>query len=60
MKYFFVVFKKQPQEITNAYSLVDENILLTIASDLIQVKKEVENKLYTTQEFETMRDDLLV
>lgn len=55
----FVVFKKQEGELVNAYSLVDADILATIPEDLIQAKKEVEDKLYTSAEFEALRDSLL-
>lgn len=62
MKKILVIFKKQPEEIKNAYSLVDEETLLTIPSDIIQVKKELdvpEGKLYTSAEFETMVEEAL-
>lgn len=62
MKKIFVVFKKQPQEVVNAYSLVEEETLSTIPSDIIQAKKEIEvadDKLFTPQEYEAMRDELL-
>ena len=55
----FVVFKKQEGEITNAYSLVDEATLVNIPQDIIHAKKEVEDKLYTTQEFEDLRNSLV-
>lgn len=54
----FVVFKMQPGEFKNAYSLVDSEILKTISPDLIHAKKEVPNKLYSTQELEALRDEL--
>jgi hypothetical protein len=58
MTKIFVVFKKQEGELVNAYSLVDAETLLTIPSDLIQAKKEVEDKLYTSEEFEAMVAEL--
>lgn len=62
MKKIFVVFKKQPQEVVNAYSLVDEATFLTIPSDIVQAKKELDvadDKLFTTQEYEALREELL-
>lgn len=58
-KKIFIVFKKQPQEVQHAYSLVDEEILKGIPQDTILAKKEVPQKLYTSQEFEQMRDELV-
>lgn len=58
-KTYFVVFKKQPSEITNSYSIVDEKTLLTIPSAIIHGKKEIENKIYLKGELEQMRDSLL-
>lgn len=55
----FVVFKKQPEEKENAYSLVDQEILDTIPQDIIEKTKEVEDKLYTTEEFDALREELL-
>lgn len=55
----FVVFKKQSWELVNSYSLVDAEILATIAPDTIHAKKEVVDKLYTKEEFENMRNSLL-
>lgn len=62
MKKIFVVFKKQPEEIVNSYSLVDEATFLTIPSDIVQAKKEIDvadDKLFTTQEYEALREELL-
>lgn len=58
-KKIFIVFKKQPEEVINAYSLVDEDILQGIPQETILAKKEVPQKLYTSQEFEQMRDELI-
>lgn len=55
----FVVFKKQQGELKNAYSLVDAVTLQQIPQDIIQAKKEVEDKLYTKEEFEALRDSLI-
>ena len=59
MKKIFVVFKKHPQEVVNAYSLVTEDIFLGIPSDTVLASKEVEDKLYSSQEFEQLRDELV-
>ena len=55
----FVVFKKQPGELNNAYSLVDSEILATIPQNIIHAKKEVEDKLYSTEELAALRDSLI-
>lgn len=55
----FVVFKKQEGELVNAYSLVDSETLTTIPQDIIHAQKEVEEKLYTTEEFEALRAELI-
>lgn len=55
----FVVFKKQEGEITNSYSLVDDKILATIPASIILTKKTVEDKLYTSEELDAIRDSLL-
>lgn len=59
MAKIFVVFKKQEGEVTNAYSLVDDKMILTIPSSIIHAKKEVEDKLYTKEEYEALRDELV-
>lgn len=59
MKKVFVVFKKQPQEITNAYSLVEKSMLSNLPQDQILKKKEVADKLYSTEELDKLRDDLV-
>lgn len=59
MKYYFVVFKKQPGDTEHAYSLVDEQILNTISEYFIHKKKEVPNKLYSKEELEQLRKELL-
>ena len=58
-KLTFVVFKKQEGELVNAYSLVDSDTLSTIPQDIIHAKKEVENKLYSKEELEAFRDELI-
>lgn len=55
----FVVFKKQEGEIKHSYSLVDENMLPNLPQDQILTKKEVEDKLYSTEELEKLRDELV-
>lgn len=62
MKRIFVVFKKHPEEIVNAYSLVDEETFHTIPSDQVQASKELdvpEDKLYSSEEYNAMREELL-
>ena len=56
---FFVVFKSQVGEIKNSYSLVDSEILKTIPKEIILAKKEVEDRLYTTEEMEQLRDEIV-
>lgn len=55
----FVVFKKQPGEVVNAYSLVDSDTLKTIPKAVILKTKKVEDRLYSKEEFEIMRDKML-
>ena len=50
----FLIFKKQPGEKTNAYSLVTPKILLTIPESIILKEIEVEDKLYTKEELEVL------
>lgn len=50
----FVIFKKQPGEKTNAYSIITPKILLTIPKSIILREIEVEDKLYTKEELETL------
>ena len=47
----FVIFKKQKGEITNAYSLITSEILATIPQNIIYKVVDVEDKLYTKDEF---------
>jgi len=47
----FVIFNKQKGELTNAYSLVTPEILLTIPKEIIYKVVDVEDKLYTKDEF---------
>lgn len=58
MKYL-VVFNKQPGELINSYSLVDDVILATIPNEIIKAKKEVEDKLYSKEELEAIRETLI-
>lgn len=55
----FVVFKKQEGEIVNAYSLVEDTMIPTLPQDQIHAQKEVEDKLYSTEELAAMRDQLV-
>lgn len=55
----FVVFKKQDGELVNAYSVVSKETFLTISSAIVQASKEVENKVYTKEELEALREELL-
>lgn len=55
----FVVFKKQPGELINAYSLVDSETLKNIPKKIILKTMEVEDRLYSKDEFEVMRKQLI-
>lgn len=58
----FIVFKLQPGEIKNAYSLVTASTVSQIEENnpgVILAKKEVENKLYSTEELEALRDEVV-
>lgn len=55
----FVVFKKQEGEITNAYSLVDSETFSTIPQEIVLATKEIEDKLYSKEELEVIRDSLI-
>lgn len=50
----FVIFKKQPGEIKNAYSLVDDQTLPTIPKDIVLKVVDVEDKAYTKEELEVI------
>lgn len=56
---YLVVLKKQEGEKVNSYSVVDSEILATIPEETIHAKKEIEDKLYTQEELEQLRDSLL-
>lgn len=55
----FVVHTKQEGEITNAYSLVDDDVLKLIPKEAIHAVKAVEERLYTKEEMEALRDSIL-
>lgn len=59
MKKYLVVFEKQAGELVNAYSLVDDEILMMIPAAIIESFNEVDDRLYTTEELEEMRDTLI-
>lgn len=59
MKHYFIVFKLQDGETKNSYSLVNEDILKTIPTKIIQAKKQVKDKLYSKEEFEALRSELV-
>ena len=59
MKHYFIVLKKQQGELLNAYSIVDEEILATIDPNTIKAKVEVEDKQYSKEELEKLRDSLI-
>lgn len=50
----FVIFKKQEGEKINAYSIVTPEILLTIPDSIILKEVEVDDKLYTKEELESL------
>ena len=54
----FVVFKKQEGEIVNSYSIVNSDTFSTIPQDIVLATKEVEDKLYSKEELEALRDEL--
>lgn len=58
-KQTFVVFKKQQGEVTNAYSVVGKDTFHTIPSAIVLATKEVEDKLYSKEELEALRDELV-
>lgn len=57
MAKIFVVFKKQSWEKVNAYSLVDKETFGTLPVDIVHKSQEVEDKLYTKEELEKLRDE---
>ncbi len=59
MKIYFTVFKKQPGEIVNAYSLIPKDLIKGIDQSTILKKKLVDDNLYSKQELEAMREGLL-
>lgn len=52
-----VIFKTQVEEIENAYSLVNEEILKSIPLEIIHKVVNVEDKLYTKEELEQLRKE---
>ncbi len=52
----FVIFNKQKGEKTNAYSLVSEVTLLSIPKNIILKIVKVEDKLYSKEELEILRN----
>jgi hypothetical protein len=54
-----VIFKKQKGEKTNAYSLVNDELLKTIPKDIVLKVKKVEDKLYSKEELEKMRGGIV-
>lgn len=59
MMKIFVVLKLQEGEIKNAYSLVDSETFAAIPQDIILKTKEVEDRLYSTEELEALRDSMV-
>jgi len=53
----FIIFKKQEGEIENSYSLVNEDIIKTIPTEIIYKVVDVEDKLYTKEELEELRKE---
>ena len=51
-----VIFKKQQGEIVNAYSLVNDNVLSSIPKNIILKIIKIENRLYSKEELEKLRD----
>lgn len=58
-KQYLVVFKKQEGELTNSYSIIEEANISEIPKEIIVAQAELEDKLYTSEELETLRDSLL-
>lgn len=58
MKYFFILFKKRSEEKSNAYSLINEQILNDVPKNIIKATKEVPNKLYTKDELRAFVQEL--
>lgn len=56
---YIVVFKKQPWEKVNSYSIVSESLLSGIDTDIILGKKVVENRLYSKEELEKLRNEVV-
>lgn len=58
-KQYFIVEKLKPGEIVQAYSIVDEETLKDIDSNIIHAKLEVKDKLYTKEDLEALRNALI-
>lgn len=56
MKKYLVIFRKQEGETKSAYSVVDEQTLKFIPTQIIQKKTEVADRLYSNEELEKLRD----
>lgn len=54
-----VVFKKQRGEITSAFSLVNDEILLNIPKKNILGMRKIEERMYSTAELCVMRDEIV-
>jgi len=59
MNTYFLVFKLELGELTNAYSIVSEDILASIDPAIILNKKIINDKLYSKEELEAMRDSMI-
>lgn len=58
MKHYFVLFKLQPGEFGNAYSLVNEITLKNIPVNIIKAKKEVPNEIYSKEQLKVFVEEL--
>jgi len=59
MRIYFTVFKLQPGELVNAYSLISKDLIKRIDQSTILKKKLIDDKLYSKEELEAMRDSML-
>lgn len=59
MKIYFILHPKHEKEKVNSYSLVDDEVLKTIPKEHVFKKKLIANKIYTKEELEAFRDELL-
>lgn len=51
-----VIFKKQQGEKVNSYSIVSDSILTLIPKNIILKTVKTENRLYSKEELEKLRD----